>query len=48
MSDAKQYACEVCGHIHDESIHGLLEDLPKFANCPECGTDALETYKLVE
>jgi rubredoxin len=25
-----------------------LEDLPKFANCPDCGSDAREVYKPVE
>lgn len=44
----KQYECEVCGHIHDENVDGKLEDLPKFANCPECGSDAREVYKPVE
>ena len=46
--DSKQYMCEVCGHIHDEATDGKLEDLPKYANCPECGVDAREAYKLVE
>lgn len=46
--DNKQYVCEVCGHIHDEAIDGKLENLPKFANCPECGSDAREVYKLFE
>jgi rubredoxin len=44
----KTYKCEVCDHVHDESIDGALEDLPKFANCPECGSDAREVYKEVE
>ena len=44
----KQYMCEVCGHIHDEETMGKLEDLPKYANCPECGVDAREAYKEVE
>lgn len=43
-----QYECEVCGHIHDEETMGKLDDLPKFANCPECGSDAREVYKPVE
>lgn len=43
-----QYECEVCGHIHDETTMGKLEDLPKFSNCPECGSDAREVYKPVE
>lgn len=46
--EAKQYVCEVCGHVHDEATMGKLEDLPKFANCPECGSDAREVYKLFE
>ena len=46
--DSKQYMCEVCGHIHDEEIMGKLEDLPKYANCPECGVDAREAYKEVQ
>lgn len=45
MGELKQYVCEVCGHMHDENEHGLLNDLPKFANCPECGSDAREVYK---
>lgn len=46
--DDMQYECEVCGHIHDETTMGKLEDLPKFANCPECGSDAREVYKPVD
>lgn len=42
------YICEVCGHLHDEETMGRLEDLPKFANCPDCGSDAREVYKLAE
>ncbi len=42
------YECEVCGHIHDEAELGKLEDLPKYANCPECGSDAREVYKPIE
>lgn len=42
---SKIYVCEVCGHTHDESVDGKLEDLPAFANCPECGSDAREVYK---
>lgn len=42
------YECEVCGHIHDETTMGKLDDLPKFANCPDCGSDAREVYKPVE
>jgi rubredoxin len=41
----KVYQCEVCDHIHDESVDGKLEDLPAFANCPDCGSDAREVYK---
>ena len=44
----KTYKCEVCDHIHDEAVDGKLEDLPKFANCPSCGSDAREVYKEVE
>ena len=44
----KKYKCEVCDHVHDESMDGTLEDLPKFANCPSCGSDAREVYKEVE
>ena len=47
MSEFTKYACEVCGHRHDEEVDGLLEDLPKYANCPDCGTDALESYKKI-
>lgn len=42
-----KYECEVCGHVHDESTMGKLEDLPKYANCPDCGSDAREVYKLI-
>lgn len=42
------YECEVCGHIHDEATMGKLDDLPKYANCPDCGSDAREVYKPVE
>ena len=45
MGELKKYECEVCGYIHDEDVHGLLDDLPKYANCPACGTDARESYK---
>ena len=45
MSEFKKYECEVCGHIHDEEIDGPLSDLPKYANCKACGTDARESYK---
>jgi rubredoxin len=41
----KKYECEVCGHVHNEASMGSLEDLPKFANCPDCGSDAREVYK---
>ena len=44
----KVYQCEVCNHIHDEAVDGKLEDLPKYANCPDCGSDAREVYKEVE
>jgi rubredoxin len=44
----KTYQCEVCDHVHDEAVDGKLEDLPKFANCPSCGSDAREVYKEVE
>jgi rubredoxin len=42
------YQCEVCGHIHDEEVDGKFEDLPKYANCVECGVDAREAYKPLE
>lgn len=38
------YVCEVCGHIHDEEVDGKFDELPKYANCPECGVDAREAY----
>lgn len=44
----QKYECEVCGYIHDEAVDGKVEDLPKFANCPSCGSDAREVYKPVE
>jgi len=43
-----EYICEVCGHIHDEKVNDKIEDLPKYANCPECGSDAREVYKPLE
>lgn len=43
-----EYVCEVCGHVHDENTMGKFEDLPKYANCPECGTDARDSYKPME
>jgi rubredoxin len=33
----QQYLCAVCGHIHDEAVDGVFEDLDKYHNCPECG-----------
>lgn len=48
MERDQQYVCEVCGHVHDEATMGKLKDLPKFANCPDCGSDAREVYKLFE
>lgn len=45
MSETKVYVCEVCGHTHDEAVDGKLDDLPKYANCPDCGSDAREVYK---
>ena len=48
MRETKKYECEVCGHIHDEDVDGWFEDLPKYANCPECGSDAREVYKEVQ
>ena len=44
----KIYKCEVCGHIHDEEADGFVDDLPKYANCPKCGTDARESYQEVK
>jgi rubredoxin len=48
MRETKQYICEVCNHVHDEATDGWFDDLPKFANCPECGSDAREVYKPFE
>lgn len=48
MQKYEKYECEVCGYIHDEETDGKVDDLPKYANCPECGVDARETYKLVD
>lgn len=42
----KEYVCTVCGHIHDENVDGKFDDLPKYHNCPECGT-AKEDYQIV-
>lgn len=46
MSEDKQYVCAVCGHLHDEEKDGKFDELPKFYNCPECGS-AKEEYQLV-
>ena len=29
--------CIVCGHVHDEAVEGVWEDLPADFACPECG-----------
>jgi rubredoxin len=42
----QQYMCAVCGHIHDEAVDGVFEDLDKYHNCPECGCGK-EEYQLV-
>ena len=47
MSEFNQYVCAVCGHIHDEAVDGKLSDLPKYANCTECGC-GVEEYQLIE
>lgn len=44
MTEDKQFVCDVCGHIHDEKVDGKFDDLPKFYNCPECGS-AKEEFK---
>lgn len=38
MSENKVYVCEVCGHEHDEIKDGKFDDLPKYYNCPKCGS----------
>lgn len=38
MNDKEQYVCTTCGYIHDENTDGYFDDLPKYYNCPECGT----------
>ena len=42
----QQYMCTVCGHIHDETVDGVFEDLDKYHICPECGCGK-EEYQLV-
>jgi rubredoxin len=32
-----EHICVVCGHIHDEEIEGLWDELPTDFTCPECG-----------
>lgn len=33
----EQHVCVVCGHIHDDDMEGIWEDLPDNFVCPECG-----------
>ena len=42
----QQYMCAVCGHIHDEAVDGVFEDLGKYHICPECGCGK-EEYQLI-
>jgi rubredoxin len=32
-----EHVCVVCGHVHDEELEGLWEDLGNDFTCPECG-----------
>ena len=40
------YRCIVCGHIHEESIEDVWEELPDDFTCPECGVGK-EDYEVV-
>jgi rubredoxin len=31
------HVCVICGHVHDEELEGVWEDLPEDFPCPECG-----------
>ena len=42
------YQCGVCEYLYDEADTGMLwEQLPKYWNCPECGS-AKEEIVLIE
>jgi rubredoxin len=32
-----EHVCVVCGHVHNEEVEGLWEDLDDNFCCPECG-----------
>lgn len=46
----REYVCVVCGHVHDEVLEGVWEDLPDDFECPECGVgkDDYEIYEFDE
>ncbi len=31
------HVCVICGHVHDEELEGVWDDLPADFPCPECG-----------
>ncbi len=39
-----KHICTTCGHVHDVEKEGPFENLPKYYNCPVCGT-AKEDYE---
>jgi rubredoxin len=40
------YVCVVCGHIHDEELEGVWNELPDDFLCPECGVGK-EDYETI-
>jgi len=41
-----EYVCVVCGHVHEEAIEGVWEELPDDFTCPECGVGK-EDYEVI-
>jgi rubredoxin len=33
----QQHICIVCGHVHDDAVEGLWDELADTFECPECG-----------
>ena len=31
------HVCVICGHVHDDELEGVWNDLPEDFSCPECG-----------
>jgi len=43
---SETYVCIVCGHIHDEDVEGVWNELPDNFECPECGVGK-EDYEAI-